>query len=129
MADRPLVADRPTSTYTHPTERCPSTSALHPVACAIGCADASIPVRQGSTNGSEGEALAMARPIRNPSGPSRVPAVDMTRSRSTTLATPVDLRPARQTSDAELRAIVDPAYRTALRRLPADRQVYRGIQF
>ena len=60
---------------------------------------------------------------------SGAPADDMTRSPSSTLATPVDLRPARQTSDAELRAIVDPAYRTALRRLPADRQVYRGIPF
>ncbi len=40
---------------THPTARCPSAwQALHPVACAIGCADASIPMLEGQRNASPG---------------------------------------------------------------------------
>lgn len=53
----------------------------------------------------------------------------MTPSRATPLATPIDLRRHRNASDADLAARLHPAYRDALRRLPAGRRVARGLPF
>jgi len=53
----------------------------------------------------------------------------MTSPRATKLATPIDLRRARRTTDSELAAALHPAYAEAIRRLPAGRQVFRGIPF
>jgi hypothetical protein len=53
----------------------------------------------------------------------------MTSPRATKLATPIDLRRARRTTDSELAAALHPAYAEAIPRLPAGRQVFRGIPF
>ena len=47
----------------------------------------------------------------------------------TPLATPIDLRRARRARDADLVAVLHPAYRAAVRRLPAGRQTFRGLPF
>ncbi|HSL77317.1 MAG TPA: CehA/McbA family metallohydrolase, partial [Candidatus Limnocylindrales bacterium] len=49
--------------------------------------------------------------------------------RATDLATRVELRTARRTSDDELAATLHPAYAEAVRRLPAGEQVFRGLPF
>jgi hypothetical protein len=53
----------------------------------------------------------------------------MTLPRATDLATPVDLRRHRNATDAELGSRFHPAYLHAIRRLPAGRQVFRGLPF
>ena len=53
----------------------------------------------------------------------------MATRRATPLATPIDLRRHRNASDADLTTRLHPAYRDALRRLPAGRQVFRGLPF
>jgi hypothetical protein len=53
----------------------------------------------------------------------------MTGVRATPLATPIDLRRARDTSDDSLASQLHPGYRDAIRRLPAGRHVYRGLPF
>lgn len=53
----------------------------------------------------------------------------VTPSRATLLASPIDLRRHRNASDADVAARLHPAYRDALRRLPAGRQVFRGLPF
>ena len=53
----------------------------------------------------------------------------MTPPRPTPLATPVDLRRQRNTSDRELRSRLHPGYRDAIERLPAGRHVFRGLPF
>ena len=53
----------------------------------------------------------------------------MTPPRSTPLATPVDLRRQRNTSDRELASRFHPGYRDAIGRLPAGGQVFRGLPF
>jgi hypothetical protein len=50
-------------------------------------------------------------------------------ARATALATPIDLRRARRTTDDELAATLHPAYGEAVRRLPAGQQIFRGIPF
>jgi hypothetical protein len=49
--------------------------------------------------------------------------------RATPLATPIDLRRYWNVSAADLATRLHPAYRDALRRLPAGRQVFRGLPF
>ena len=53
----------------------------------------------------------------------------MTPPRSTPLASPVDLRRARNASDDELGSRLHPGYRDAIQRLPAGRRVLRGLPF
>ncbi len=53
----------------------------------------------------------------------------MTPPRATPLATPVDLRRQRTTSDRELASRLHPGYREAIGRLPAGRGVFRGLPF
>ena len=53
----------------------------------------------------------------------------MTPPRSTPLATPVDLRRQRNSSDRELASRLHPGYRDAIGRLPAGGQVFRGLPF
>ena len=106
-----------------PTDRCPSAFAMHSVTCAIGCADASIPTREGQRTLSR-RVIAGATANEH----DRRPA-SMTPPRSTPLATPVDLRRQRNTSDRELGSRLHPGYRDAIERLPAGRQVFRGLPF
>ncbi len=49
--------------------------------------------------------------------------------RATHLATPVDLRRQRNAGDDDLGRLLDPAYREPIRRIPAGRQVFRGLPF
>ena len=49
--------------------------------------------------------------------------------RATPLATPVDLRRQRNAGDDDLAARLHPAYRMPLGRIPAGRQVFRGLPF
>jgi hypothetical protein len=53
----------------------------------------------------------------------------MTPSRATPLATPVDLRRLRTTTDRELASRLHPGYREAIGRLPAGHRVFRGLPF
>ena len=53
----------------------------------------------------------------------------MTPPRSTPLATPVDLRRQRNSSDRELGEWLHPGYRDAIARLPTGRRVFRGLPF
>jgi hypothetical protein len=53
----------------------------------------------------------------------------VTPPRATPFATPVDLRRQRNTSDGELGSRLHPGYLDAIRRLPAGRQVFRGLTF
>jgi len=53
----------------------------------------------------------------------------MTTPRATSLAIPVDLRRHRNVSGAELGSRLHPGYPDAIARLPAGRQVYRGLPF
>ncbi|HUP54851.1 MAG TPA: hypothetical protein VM408_05040, partial [Methylomirabilota bacterium] len=55
--------------------------------------------------------------------------VSVTVLRATPLATPVDLRRQRNVSDRELGSRLHPGYRDAISRLPAGRQVFRGLPF
>src|SRR5687767_2211663 len=94
-----------------------------PVACAIGCADASIPPSAASTDQPRRD-VSRGRP--NHADHSRT-LVDP--PRATLLATPVDLRGRRNAGEAEVASAFYPAYADALRRLPAGRQVFRGLPF
>ena len=89
---------------------------VHSVTCAIGCADASIPTREGQRRLSR-RVIAGATANEH----DRRPA-SMTPPRSTPLATPVDLRRQRNTSDRELASRLHPGYRDAIGRLPAGRR-------
>jgi hypothetical protein len=53
----------------------------------------------------------------------------MTPPRATPLATPIDMRGQRNASDGELGSRLHPGYLDAIRRLPAGRQVFRGLPF
>ena len=84
-----------------PTDRCPSAFAMHPVACAIGCADASIPTREGQRASlREGSAVWQAD--------ERTAGTRDDAPRATPLATPVDLRRHRNASDRELGCAAPP---------------------
>ena len=48
---------------------------------------------------------------------------------ATPRATPVDLRRHRRAGDDDLAAVLHPAYRDSIRRIPAGRQVFRGLPF
>ncbi len=75
---------------------------VHPVTCAIGCADASIPTREGQRRLSR-RVIAGATANEH----DRRPA-SMTPPRSTPLATPLDLRRQRNASDRELALAAPP---------------------
>jgi hypothetical protein len=66
----------------------------------------------------------VAGPTRTTAGPA-----PMTPPRTTHLATPVDLRRQRNATDGELGSTLHPGYLDAILRLPAGRQVFRGLPF
>ena len=53
----------------------------------------------------------------------------MTRASATTLATPLELRDLRTATDAELAAVLHPAYADPLGRLPVGSSAFRGLPF
>ncbi len=106
-----------------PTDRCPSAFAMHSVTCAIGCAEASIPAREGQrTLSRRVNRGATANENDRGSAPMRAP-------RATPHAIPFDLRRQRNASDRELGSRLHPGYLDAIGRLPAGRQVFRGLPF
>ena len=96
---------------------------MHSVTCAIGCADASIPTREGQRTSSR-RVVAGATANEHDRRPASVrppPATD--------LATPIDLRRYRTATARQLGSTFDPAYRSPIGRLPAGRRAFRGLPF